>query len=92
MLDLFISLIGALSSSSLALIFPPLIELLVRYEDDKTTARSWKIIVLKNFLIILFGLSTFFIGTYVSGTRIIEELFHPKPQVLKELMDSSLTK
>ena len=78
-LDLFISLIGALSSSSLALIFPPLIELLVRYEDEKTTACSWKLIVFKNFLIILFGLGTFSVGTYVSSLRIYQELFVPKP-------------
>lgn len=33
-LDLFISLVGALSSSCLALIFPPLIDICVRWEED----------------------------------------------------------
>lgn len=59
-LDLLISLIGALSSSAIALIFPPILELIVAWPDE-LGACKWKIG--KNVLLILFG----FIG-FVSGT------------------------
>jgi len=78
-LDLFISLIGALSSSCLAVIFPPMIEMLVRYDDEKTSFKVWIFIIAKNAFIICFGFAGFLTGTYISSYRIYEELFLGKP-------------
>ncbi|KAI8508538.1 hypothetical protein Bbelb_136370 [Branchiostoma belcheri] len=66
-LGLFISLVGAFSSSALALIFPPLIELLVKYEDGL----HW-FVVLRNIVIFLFGFVGFLAGSYVSIAQIVD--------------------
>jgi proton-coupled amino acid transporter len=73
-LDLFISLVGALSSSCLALIFPPCIDLLVRAVDNELSAARWRFLLTKNIFIIVFGLVGFATGTYISIKRIVEEL------------------
>ncbi|XP_076335122.1 proton-coupled amino acid transporter 2-like isoform X2 [Tachypleus tridentatus] len=64
-LDLFISLVGALASSSLALVIPPMLEIIV-YMDSTMSKMRWIIIIIKNCLITLFGLAGFVTGTYVS--------------------------
>ncbi|XP_078601873.1 proton-coupled amino acid transporter 1-like isoform X1 [Branchiostoma floridae x Branchiostoma japonicum] len=66
-LGLFISLVGAFSSSALALIFPPLIELLVKYEDGL----HW-FVVFRNVFIFLFGFVGFLAGSYVSIEQIVD--------------------
>lgn len=63
-----ISLVGAFSSSALALIFPPLIEI-VTFWPDKLGKNKW--ILWKNLLIILFGFIGFLIGSYVSILNIL---------------------
>jgi len=64
-LDLFISLVGAFGSSFLSLIFPPLVNLIMYWPNvSKTT-------LVKNSLVILFGLVGFSTGTYAS----IHEIF-----------------
>jgi len=64
----FISLIGAFASSSLALLFPVLIDTLVRW-PARLGSCYWRL--LKNFFIFLFGLIGFFFGTWQSVNEII---------------------
>ena len=59
-LDLFISLVGAFSSSFLALIFPPVLELITFWPNPG----KWT--VFKDVSIIIFGVIGFFAGTYAS--------------------------
>ncbi|KAI8422211.1 hypothetical protein MSG28_006110 [Choristoneura fumiferana] len=63
-----ISLVGAVSSSALALILPPVIEIMT-FWPDQLGKRDWKL--WKDVLIILFGLTGFFFGTYASIENII---------------------
>lgn len=58
-----ISLVGAFSSSALALIFPPLIEI-ITFWPDKLGRFSW--VFWKDIAIVIFGLVGFAIGSYVS--------------------------
>ncbi|XP_066591707.1 proton-coupled amino acid transporter 1-like isoform X2 [Prorops nasuta] len=66
-LGLFISLVGAVSSTALALIFPPIIEMVVRYQD----ARLGKLTISKDIMIVFIGLLGFVTGTYESLTKIV---------------------
>lgn len=72
-LSLFISLIGALCSSALALIFPPVIELIVAFSDGESKPSAW--LLLKNGFILLLALLGFLTGSYESLSNIIVELF-----------------
>lgn len=58
-----ISLVGAFSSSALALIFPPIIDTVVFWEDC-IGKKKW--ILVKNIFIVLIGLAGFTFGTYAS--------------------------
>lgn len=62
-----ISLVGAFSSSALALIFPPLIEI-VTFWPHKVS--SW--ILWKDILIVMFGVAGFLVGSYVSLLNVIQ--------------------
>lgn len=66
-LGLFISLIGALCSTALALVFPPVIELIARSEPNKGPG-LW--ICLKNLIILVLALLGFFTGSYESLKQI----------------------
>ncbi|KPM02915.1 proton-coupled amino acid transporter 4-like protein [Sarcoptes scabiei] len=72
-LDLFISLVGAISSSGLALILPPLIDLCVLWNEEKGFL-NWMWIFFKNFAIFLLGIAGFTTGTYASIENIIAHL------------------
>lgn len=72
-LPLFISLVGAMASSTLALIFPPIIqELTCSYRGYASTSSKFRVV--KNCLISLFGLIGFGAGTYVSIQGIVKKL------------------
>lgn len=61
-LALFISLVGAFAGTALALIFPPAIDLLCRYSQNKLTAKVWA----RNLFLFCFGLFGWATGTYAS--------------------------
>ncbi|XP_058444561.1 proton-coupled amino acid transporter-like protein CG1139 [Malaya genurostris] len=68
-LGAFISLVGAVSTSTLALVFPPIIEIVTYWPGRKYGTGNW--ILWKNIAICAFGLVGFFIGTSTSVVEII---------------------
>ncbi|XP_045534496.1 proton-coupled amino acid transporter-like protein pathetic [Papilio machaon] len=64
-----ISLVGAFSSSALAIIFPPFIEI-ITFWPDRLGKDDWKL--WKDVLIIVFGVSGFAFGTYASIDNILQ--------------------
>lgn len=70
-LDTVISLVGALSGSCLALIFPPLIDIIVNWDNPFTA--KWTLIVIKDAAISLFGILGFLTGTYASTLQILKK-------------------
>lgn len=73
----FISLIGAVCLSMLGLIFPSIIELITYQVEPGRT--SW-FVILKNILIIAFGILGFITGAYTSIDEIIQQHFpHMNP-------------
>ncbi|XP_055614206.1 neutral amino acid uniporter 4 [Uranotaenia lowii] len=68
-----ISLVGAVSSSTLALIFPPIIEI-VTFWPTGMGKRYW--VLWKDLAIMAFGILGFVFGTYTS----IAQILHPEPQ------------
>ena len=69
-LGAIISLVGAVSSSTLALIFPPLIEI-ITFWPDRLGKNYW--MLWKDIAIMLFGICGFVFGTYTS----IAQILHP---------------
>ncbi|XP_012544828.1 proton-coupled amino acid transporter 1 [Bombyx mori] len=67
-LGLFISLVGAVSSTALALVFPPLVELVVASQKKEGLS---VFIIVKDTIIILFGLFVFVTGTFQSIASIV---------------------
>lgn len=67
-LGAIISLVGAVSSSTLALIFPPIIEI-ITFWPDRLGKYDW--ILWKDVLIMLFGIAGFVFGTYASVANIL---------------------
>ncbi|KAI5607992.1 proton-coupled amino acid transporter 1, partial [Silurus asotus] len=65
-LDLVISLVGSISSSALALIFPPLLEIITFHTEGISP-----FVLSKNIVISLIGLVGFLTGTYISIVEII---------------------
>ncbi|KAJ8367950.1 hypothetical protein SKAU_G00079780 [Synaphobranchus kaupii] len=87
-LDLVISFVGAVSSSALALIFPPLVEL-ITFSDRKLHLGM----LLKDLVIAVFGFVGFLAGTYVT----VEEIVYPEAesmlqdgQILGNLFNASV--
>jgi len=66
-LGLFISLVGAVSSTALALVFPPIIEMVVCWNNTGLNFFT----IAKDVTIVLIGLLGFATGTYESITSII---------------------
>lgn len=66
------SLIGAVCVSTLGFMFPAIIEMLTYYERPGFGTLKW--ILVKDILLILFGIAGFVIGTYVSILEIKDTL------------------
>jgi len=65
-LDLVISLVGSVSSSFLALIFPPILQLLAFHTEGLSP-----LVTTKNVIISVVGLVGFLTGTYIAVVEII---------------------
>ncbi|CAH0546703.1 unnamed protein product [Brassicogethes aeneus] len=65
----FITLVGAVCLSTLGLIFPAIIDTVTNYEDPGMGRFKWRLV--KNCLLVTFGLIGFVTGTYVSIIEII---------------------
>lgn len=64
-----ISLVGAVSSSTLALIFPPLIEI-ITFWPNNLGKNYW--VLWKDIAIMVFGILGFIFGTYTSIAQILD--------------------
>ncbi|XP_018372499.1 PREDICTED: proton-coupled amino acid transporter-like protein CG1139 isoform X1 [Trachymyrmex cornetzi] len=69
-LGLFISLFGALCLSALGIAFPAIIDICVSWPEHDFG--PFKIMLIKNFLLIVFGLLGLVVGTYVSIVEIVK--------------------
>lgn len=69
-LDLLIALVGAFASSSLALIFPPLIEIITLSVEGEHLS---KLTIIKNILTIILGIVGMVTGTYSAVKEIIQK-------------------
>ena len=66
-IDLFISLVGAVASSTLAIIIPPVLDMIVFWSKSNKSVVK----LIKNLLICLFGIYIFVAGTLVSVEDIV---------------------
>nr|VZI23537.1 unnamed protein product [Spirometra erinaceieuropaei] len=73
-LDLMVSLLGAVSSSMLALIIPPLLEMVHLWPDRDTIPRFWLTVVLKHTVLTLIGIFSLFSGTLATIIQISRTL------------------
>lgn len=80
-LGLVISLVGALNISALAIVFPALADICVNWEDGK----GGVLLVIKNVLIMLFGILGLLAGTYASLYGIIFKIQEQNKQVGRHL-------
>lgn len=65
-LDIVISLVGSVSSSALALIFPPLLEIATYYAEG-----MHPLVIAKDVAISLFGFVGFVVGTYEALVELV---------------------
>ncbi|MCP9259200.1 Transmembrane amino acid transporter protein [Dirofilaria immitis] len=72
-LALFISFIGAFSGSSMALLFPPFIDLLVSYSRGKLVLKVWII----DLTLLFFAMIGLFTGTYTALVEIFKKIGRP---------------
>lgn len=71
-LGLFISLVGAVSSTALALVFPPLCDISVRWYSSYGRF-YWRLVV--DIITLILAVFGFITGTYYSITAIISAYF-----------------
>ena len=77
-IDLFISLIGAVASSTLALIAPSIMHTMVFWEDFKGVSGKFKIA--RNIFLLILGIVGMVAGTIVSVTDIVDFFVNPPPE------------
>ena len=70
-LDLFISLVGSVSSSTLALMAPPIIHSLTYWSELKSSSFG-KFLILRNVFLFGLGFVGFIAGSFVSLQKIID--------------------
>uniref|UniRef100_A0A1B6IWY6 Amino acid transporter transmembrane domain-containing protein n=1 Tax=Homalodisca liturata TaxID=320908 RepID=A0A1B6IWY6_9HEMI len=68
-LSVFISLVGAVSSTALALVFPPLCDLSIRWKDQDFGTLGWRKAV--DFITLVVAIFGFCTGTYYSLVKIV---------------------
>jgi len=71
-LSAIISLVGSFSSSALALIFPPIIELMTFW--DHCSGKEFTLMFVKDIIIIIIGFLGFGFGSYASLWNIIQPI------------------
>lgn len=69
----FVSLLGAVCLSTLGLMFPAVIDLVVCWEDPGLGRYNWRLI--SNVLFIVFGIVAFVLGSFVSVLDIINTIY-----------------
>lgn len=69
-LELIISLVGAFSSSTLALIFPPIIEI-ITFWPNGLGKHNW--LLWKDLTIMVFGIMGFAFGTFASISQMVDK-------------------
>ncbi|KAL5963466.1 Proton-coupled amino acid transporter 1 [Taenia solium] len=77
-LDLMVSLLGAVSSSALALLVPPALELLHCWPERQQIPRFYLTVVTKNALILAVGVFSAVCGTVATSIEIINTLGNAK--------------
>lgn len=85
LLDLFISLFGALCLSALGIAFPAIIELCVAHINRKLNA----LLILKDILLIIVGILGLVIGTYCSLIEIIKKMGTDNQPVVQNIITNS---
>lgn len=80
-LDLVISLVGSVSSSFLALIFPPLLQIAVFHSEGLSP-----VVAVKNLLISVVGFVGFLAGTYIAIEQIIARNAQKPVQAMADFM------
>lgn len=73
-LDLMLSLLGAVCSSMLALIIPPVLELIHLWPERETIPHFWITTFLKHILFIVFGFMCLIGGTVATVIQMIDLL------------------
>lgn len=73
-LDLMVSLLGAVSSSALALLVPPMLELLHRWPERQQIPRFYLTVVTKNVVILAVGVFSAVCGTVATFIEIVNTL------------------
>ncbi|XP_046684040.1 proton-coupled amino acid transporter-like protein CG1139 isoform X2 [Homalodisca vitripennis] len=73
-LSVFISLVGAVSSTALALVFPPLCDLSIRWNDRDFGIFGWRKAV--DYLTLVIAVFGFCTGTYFSLVSIVDSIRH----------------
>lgn len=82
-LGLIISLIGALCISVLAIIFPAIVDLCVNWDEEK----GGVLLIIKDLMLVLFGLFGLLSGTYASLYGIIFKLQNDNDNIKQRLVE-----
>ena len=84
LLDDLISLVGAFASTAVALIIPPVLELLIFWNDRQRKScfcLKWPLWIIKDAFLIIVGVLGFVLGTYGAVQKIVVDLAMPTENV-----------